>query len=147
MELGWSLDPRQAGKLDQERPLDAFEVNSPPPKPVLLWINGINPTTKKSRELIGFDWQKGVAEAVVNSLEIHTHAETLSIVKRRQALDKLDTRDAAQSLFSSDRFGTRRAEGRTLFELRQPTAANATANAVAAALAALSLLKTRPSTL
>jgi len=137
MELGWSLDPRQAGKLDQERSLDAFEVNSPPPKPVLLWINGVNPVTKKPRELIGFDWQKGVAEAVVNSLEIHTHAETLSIVKRRQALDKLDTRDAAQSLFSSDRFGTRRAEGRTLFELRQPTAANATANAVAAALAAL----------
>ena len=83
MELGWSLDPRQAGKLDQERPLDAFEVNSPPPKPVLLWINGVNPVTKKPRELIGFDWQKGVAEAVLNSLEIHTHAETLSIVKRR----------------------------------------------------------------
>jgi hypothetical protein len=74
----------------------------------------------------------------VNSLEIHTHAETLSIVKRRQAaLDKLDTRDAAQSLFSSDRFGARRAEGCTLFALRQPAAANATANSVAAALAAL----------
>jgi hypothetical protein len=63
MELGWGLDPRQAGKLDQERPLDAFEVNFPPPKPVLLWINGANPVTKKPRELIGFDWQKGAAEA------------------------------------------------------------------------------------
>ena len=137
MELGWSLDPRQAGKLDQERPHDAFEVNSPPPKQVLTWINAHNPETKKPRELIGFDWQKGVAEAVISSLELYTHADTLSTVKRRQALDKLDTRDQAQSIFSSDRFGTRHTEGLALFNLRQPPGANATANAIAAAAAAL----------
>jgi hypothetical protein len=70
-------------------------------------------------------------------LEHYTHEWTIFVVKRRKTLDKTDRRDHAQSLFTLDRNGLHRTDGRTLWDLRQPHAANATANAIAAADAAL----------
>jgi hypothetical protein len=58
-------------------------------------------------------------------------------VKKREGLDKQDSRDQAHSLFSSDRTGRLRADGRTLANMYQAPAGNATANAIAAAAAAL----------
>ena len=74
---------------------------------------------------------------ILESLETHTHSWTLQAVKKREALDKSDDRDHAQSLFTLDRNGTHRTDGRALFDMRQAPAANATANAIAAAEAAL----------
>jgi hypothetical protein len=83
----------------------------------------------------------------VNSLEIHTHAETFPIAKRRQAWDKLDTRDVAQSLFSSGRFGTvelRAARFSNFANRKLPTLPQM---ALPQLPPHLSLLKTRPSAL
>jgi hypothetical protein len=66
-----------------------------------------------------------------------THDWTLHTAKRREGLEKQDSQDRAHSLFSLDHHGRLRPEGRVLSNMHQAPAANASANAIAAAVAPL----------
>ena len=127
------FDPFATNRGDRERPDGPFMIIEQLPTQVLKWKTRIHPATKKSTQLIDFSWQRHQAEMILGSLETHTHSWALQAVKKREALDKSDDRDHAQSLFTLDRNSTHRTDGRVLFDLRQAPAANATANAIAAA--------------
>jgi hypothetical protein len=111
--------------------------NEQPPAAVAKWINRINPTTKKQQQLIAFSWQKVKTAIIVDSLETYSHAWALKSVKKREALGKSDKRDHALSLFTLDRDGAFRPEGRVLFEMRTPPSGNPTQNQLNVAEAAL----------
>ena len=131
------FDPFATSRTDLDRAPGPFKVNEQLPAKVVAWKNRLHPVTKLKQKLIDFSWQRHQTETILDSLEHYTHEWTIFVVKRREALDKTDRRDHAQSLFTLDRNGTHRTDGRTLWDLRQPHAANATANAIAAADAAL----------
>jgi hypothetical protein len=136
MEL-LDFDPFTTSRVDLERPAGPFGVNEQPPAAVMKWINRVNPITKKQQQLIAFSWQKVKTAIIVDSLETHCHAWTLQSVKKREALEKSDKRDHAQSLFTLDREGAYRPEGKILFELRTPPNGNPTQNQLNAAEAQL----------
>jgi hypothetical protein len=79
---------------------------------------------------------------ILDSLEDCTQSWITPAVKKRENLDQADRRDHAQSPFMMGPFGTHQANGVILRALYQPPAANATANAIAAAAAALLVQQT-----
>ena len=131
------FDPFATNRGDRERPDGPFSVIEQLPPQVLKWKTRVHPATKKTTQLIDFSWQRHQADMILDDMEVHTHSWTLQAVKKREALDKSDERDHAQSLFTLDRNATHRTDGRALFNMRTAPAGNATANAIAAAEAAL----------
>ena len=87
--------------------------------------------------MIDFAWERASANRILDSLQTHTHKWTLSTVKKREAFDRADNSDSAQSLFVLDRFALRLADAETLRGLRAAPAAGADAAAQAAAAVAL----------
>ena len=130
------FDPYASKRVDQERPPGPFGVREALPEKIATWKNRIHPETKKPQKLIDFEWQAVGADRIITSLETHVHDWTLKAVKKREAVDKADNRDQAQSLFASDRNGIFLAEGRILRNLRVNPAPTASANQVALAGAA-----------
>jgi hypothetical protein len=134
-------DPRVANRVNEDGPPSPFKSTGKEtlPTAMVTWKNRTHPVTKKKQELIQFDWQKCKTEAVVDQFEGHVHVWTLSAVKKREAMESSDKRDHAKSLFTLDREAKYRHEGKTLWEMRTPPAANATTNAIAAGEAALTV--------
>ena len=132
-------DPRVANRVNEDGPPSPFKSTGKEPLPTAMvtWKNRTHPVTKKKQELIQFDWQKCKTEAVVDQFEGHVHVWTLSAVKKREAMESSDKRDHAKSLFTLDREAKYRPEGKVLWEMRTPPSSTATANAIAAAEAAL----------
>ena len=123
-------------------PEGPFGHAEPLPTKMQKWVSFLDPRTKLPRELLMFDWQRTYGGLFLDSIETYTHEWTLYTVKRREAFDKQDTRDQAQSLFTLDRDGLHRANGRILYDLRPLPGANPTANALAALEAALVVAQT-----
>ena len=131
------FDPHALEAIYHDRAGGPYDVIEPLPKAVADWKNRLHPVTKKPTKLVDISWQKNMGTIILDSFEFHVHAWTMTAVKKREALDKVDTRDHAQSLFTLDRDATFRAEGVALLALRTPHAPTATVNAIAAAEAAL----------
>ena len=131
------FDPRSAERANRLGPLGPYNVLEKLPGDIRKWVTEIDPRTKATRELIMTDWEASQTELVLDDLQTVTHQWTLSTVKKREGLDKQDSRDQAHSLFSSDRTGRLRADGVILMNLYVAPNGNATANAIATAAAAL----------
>ena len=137
-------NPRQVQRsILEDGPDGPFGHAEPLPYKMQKWVSYIDKETKLPRELLMFDWQRTYGSLFLDSIETYTHEWTLQSVKRREAFDKQDTRDQAQSLFTLDRNGEHRTNGRLLFDLRVlPAAPNPTVNALAALEAALVVAQT-----
>lgn len=131
------FDPFALEAIYQDREPGPYDVIEPLPKAVNDWKNRLHPTTKKATKLVDISWQKNMGTIILDSFEFHVHGWTTSTVKRREALDKADTRDHAKSLFTIDRNGALRTAGAALLALRTPYGARDTQNAMAAQDAAL----------
>ena len=136
------FDPFSSARQELKGPNGPFRKHEELPRTALKWKNYVDPVTKSPRPLIDFTWQLAAMLRILDSLEDCTQSWTTSAVKKRENLDQADRRDYAQSLFMMDPFGTHQANGIILRALYQPPAANATANAIAAAAAALLIQQT-----
>jgi hypothetical protein len=130
------FDPYASKRVDQERPAGPFGVREVVPDKITSWKNRIHPESKKAQKLIDFEWQRVGAERIIISFETYVHDWTLKTVKKREALDKTDNRDQAQSLFAIDRNGDYLTDGTALRVLRVAPAPTATPNQIALAGAA-----------
>ena len=81
--------------------------------------------------MIDFTWQRVGAERILVSFETFVQDWTTNVVKKREALDKQDIHDSAQSLFATDPEGDYHGEIQTLRDLAVISAANANANTIA----------------
>ena len=124
------FNPYASKRVDQERPEGPFKIREALPEKIQLWRNRIHPETKKVQKLIDFDWQRVGAERIIRSFETHVQDWTLKAVKKREALDKADNRDFAQSLFATDRNGIFLANGLALRLLRIIPPPTATPNQI-----------------
>ena len=131
------LDPCSPSEATRERPPGPFGTDEDLPHDVNKWKNRVHPTTKARTLVIDFAWERASANRILDSLQTHTHKWTLSTVKKREAFDRADNSDSAQSLFVLDRFALRLADAETLRGLRAAPAAGADAAAQAAAAVAL----------
>ena len=130
------FDPYASKRVDQERPPGPFQIREDLPGKIFKWKHRLHPLTKQPQKLIDFDWQKVGAERILVSFETYVQDWTLKMVKKREALDKADNRDHAQSLFASDRNGIHLVNGTALRALRVLPAPNANANTINLAVTA-----------
>ena len=133
------LDPFSSDAGNRDRSAGPFGTDETLPAPVLKWKNRVHPVTKERTYLLDFDWECAAAKRIIASLEQHTHHWTLNAVKKREAFDRADNSDSAQSLFVLDRTARLITKANTLRALRTPVPANQPQDAAAQAAAAVAL--------
>ena len=133
------LDPFSSDAGNRDRSAGPFGTDETLPAPVLKWKNRIHPVTKERTYLLDFDWECAAAKRIIASLEQHTHHWTLNAVKKREAFDRADNSDSAQSLFVLDRTARLILNVDTLRALRTPVPANQPQDAATQAAAAVAL--------
>ena len=112
------LDRHVSERLTRLKPVSAYGTHMPPPKLVQEFINRCShPKTKESYHLLDLDWEEGPATRIIESLELYTQDDSLTMVKKRTTLHA-DGSDAAPSMFRMDSLGVIATHGTDLRNIR-----------------------------